>query len=173
MADKLAVSLCRNSFMYGHVPSVNYCVFGFRIGYLFMRELVARHKEACVRRVCGFVLEKGQLLKLKLRAIRSGVWFRALRRIDRVLVDLTLRVSNNVRSPLLARTLLAVVERLENALGNQVSRLVETVGFQLARRLSLIGEKLGNVSAGAWAFDSGFARFLAVMHLNNSNVVRL
>ena len=159
--------------MCGHVPDVNYCVFGFRIGYLFMGELVARQKEACVRRVCGFVLEKDQLLKLKLKAIRSGAWFRALRRIDRVLVDLTLKVSNDVRSPLLVRTLLVVVERLENALGNQVSRLVEDVGFRLARRLSLIGEKLGNVSAGAWAFDSGFARFLAVMHLNNSNMVRL
>lgn len=159
--------------MCGHVPDVNYCVFGFRIGYGFMRELVARRKEACVRRVCGFVLEKGQLLKLKLRAIRSGAWFRALRRIDRVLVDLTLKVSNNVRSPLLARTLLAVVERLENALGNHVSRLVEDVGFQLARRLSMLGEKLGNVSARTWAFDSGFARFLAVMHLNNSSMVRL
>jgi hypothetical protein len=37
----------------------------------------------------GF-LEKAQLLKLKLKAMRSGVWFRALSRIDRVLVDLTI-----------------------------------------------------------------------------------
>jgi hypothetical protein len=138
-----------------------------------MRECKTRQEEACLQRVCGFVLEKDKLLKLKLRAVRSGVWFRALRRIDRVLVDLTLKVANDVRSPLLARTLLAVVERLENALGNRVSRLVDGVGFQLARRLSLIGERLGNVSARAWAFDSGFARFLAVMHLNNPSMVRI
>jgi hypothetical protein len=132
-----------------------------------------RKEEAFTQGVCGFVLEKGKLLKLKLRAVRSGVWFRALRRIDRVLVDLTLKMSSNVRSPLLARTLLAVVERLENALGSPVSRLVKDVGFQLARRLSLIAEKLGNVSAKAWASDYDFAQFLAVMHLNNPGMVRI
>jgi len=54
------------------------------------------------------MLEKGGLLVLKLKAIRSGVWFRAFRRIDRVLVELTLKISDGVHSPILAKTLLVV-----------------------------------------------------------------
>ena len=56
----------------------------------------------------GF-LEKAHLMKLKLKAMRAGVWFRALPRIDRVLVDLTIRVAGNVRSFILAENILAVV----------------------------------------------------------------
>jgi hypothetical protein len=119
-------------------------------------------------RVHNALLGKGNLLKWKLRATRSGVWFRVLRRIDRVLVDLTLQVSNEVRSPVLARTLLSVVQRIENALESRVSRLVNEIGFQLAHKLSLIGQKLGNALAMNWASDREFARYLAIMHLNGS-----
>jgi hypothetical protein len=44
------------------------------------------------------MLEKGGLLVLKLKAIRSGV-----------LVELALKVSDGVQSPILAKTLLVVV----------------------------------------------------------------
>jgi hypothetical protein len=37
----------------------------------------------------GF-LEKSQLQKLRLRAMRAGVWFWSLPKIDRVVVDLTI-----------------------------------------------------------------------------------
>ena len=49
-------------------------------------------------------LTKTQLIKLRLKAMRAGVWFRALPRIDRVLVDLTIRVTSSIRSATLART---------------------------------------------------------------------
>jgi hypothetical protein len=99
--------------------------------------------------------------------MRSGVWFRALKRIDRVLVDLTLRVCEVVRGGALVRSLRAVVAKLENALESRVSHVVTTVGFQLALRTSLVGQKLGNVSARSWGRDASFARFLAIMYINN------
>jgi hypothetical protein len=50
-----------------------------------------------LKRASG-VLERGQLLVLRRRAMRAGVWFRRLPRIDRVLVDLTIRVAKSIRS---------------------------------------------------------------------------
>jgi hypothetical protein len=41
-------------------------------------------------------LGRAQLMKLRLKAIRSGMWFRSLSRIDRVLVDLTIKVAGAV-----------------------------------------------------------------------------
>lgn len=116
---------------------------------------------------------KSNLARLRLRAVRSGAWFRALVRIDRVLVDLALRVVPRIQSRALIAALTTVVEKLESTLGNPFSLLVDEVGFQLAHRLSLIGEKLGNVSARTWASDYCFARFLAVMHLNNPKTGRI
>jgi hypothetical protein len=99
--------------------------------------------------------------------MRSGVWFRALRRIDRVLFNLTLRVCDVVRGSALVSSLRAVVAKLEKAMENRVSHVVETVGFQLAFRASLVGQRLGNVSARSWGRDASFARFLAIMYINS------
>jgi hypothetical protein len=118
------------------------------------------------------VFEKSDLFRLKLRAVRFGVWFRALRRIDRVLLDLTLRVCDGVRGSALARSLRAVVAKLENALGNRVAHVVDTVGFRLALWTGLVAQKLGNVSARNWGKDPSFARFLAIMYINGRGEFR-
>jgi len=65
-------------------------------------------KKVCIRNF-NSMLKKGELLVLKLKAIRSGVWFKAFRRIDRVLVELALKVSDGIHSLILAKTLLVVV----------------------------------------------------------------
>ncbi len=122
--------------------------------------------------VSGGAFRRAVLSKLRLRALRSGVWFRALRRIDRVLVDATLLVSAEVRSTKLVKALSAIASRLEDALGGSVLRAVISVGFELARKVSLIGQKLGNAAASSWAADLGFARYLAVMSINGSGDVK-
>jgi hypothetical protein len=111
-------------------------------------------------------LNTAQLIKLKLKAIRAGVWFRSLPKIDRVLVDLTIKVASNIRSFTLARNLLAVVGKLDGLLESSLSRALREVGFPLAQKLSLMAQKWGNISAESWPSDSSFIRFLAVMHIN-------
>ena len=111
-------------------------------------------------------LNRTQLIKLKFKAMRAGVWFKALPRIDRVLVDLTIKVTENIRSISLAKSILTVVGKLEGLLESSVLKSLRSVGRQLAEKLSLIAQKWGNVSAKNWATDSSFAFFLAVMHTN-------
>ncbi len=120
--------------------------------------------------ICFF--DRRSLFSLKQKALRSGAWFRSLRRIDRALVDLTLIVADRVRNPKLAKTLSAVMIRLENALRGPVSCAMAEVGFPLARHISNIGARLGHTSARQWATDYSFARFLAVMHLNDSYLTK-
>ena len=111
-------------------------------------------------------LDKDSLVKLKLKAMRAGVWFRALPRIDRVLVDLTIRVADSVRSPNLAHCILEVAGKLESALESRVTRFFREFGVAIAYKLSLIALKWGNKSAVRWARDPCFARYWAVMKLN-------
>jgi len=72
------------------------------------KHVVNLPKKVCIKNF-NSMLKKGGLLVLKLKAMRSRVWFRAFRRIDRVLVELALKVSDAVHSPILAKTLLVVV----------------------------------------------------------------
>ena len=111
-------------------------------------------------------LNRIQLMKLRIKAMRAGVWFRALPRIDRVLVDLTIKVAENIRSPYLAKSIFAVVGKLEGLLESSVLKSFRLIGRPLAKKISGVAQKLGNTSAKSWADDSSFAFFLAVMHTN-------
>ncbi|MEM3377942.1 MAG: hypothetical protein QXV09_06755 [Candidatus Bathyarchaeia archaeon] len=112
-------------------------------------------------------LNSAYLASLKRRALRAGVWFKALPRLDRVLFDLTVKVARSVRSSALADRILAVVDRLERYLESKLSRALREVGFPLAEKLSAIALRLGHSIAAEWASDVLFAKFLAVMHLND------
>jgi len=114
-------------------------------------------------------LDSAQLAKLKRKAMRYGVWFRALRRIDRVLIDLTIKVACNVRSVVLAKSILALARKLEGTMESGFSRALREVGFQRAQKLSLLAQKWGNTSAKSWASNLSFVHFLAVMHINEPN----
>jgi len=112
------------------------------------------------------VLNRTQLLKIKCKALRAGVWFKALPRIDRVLVDLTIQIAENIRSAQLAKSIFAVVGKLEGLLESKFMRLARTVGQNLAENASLIAQRWGNVAAKGWSSDRSFAIYFAVMQVN-------
>ena len=124
-------------------------------------------------KVSCFTLGKQKLRKLKLQAVRRGVWFRGLSRVDRALVDLTIKVVDGVRSFTLAKALLSVIEKLEDAFESRVLRILKEVGFPLARKLSLFAQKWGNNLAQDWMRDVSFAKFLAIMYINSPGVFKV
>ena len=83
-----------------------------------------------------------------------------------MLFDLTIRVVDNIRSAKLAKSILMVTRKLEDAMKNNFSSRLREIGLPLVQKISLTAQKLGNISASGWVFDSSFANFLAVMHLN-------
>jgi len=114
----------------------------------------------------GSFLNKAHLLKLKIKAMRAGVWFRSLERIDRVLYDLMLKVDVTLRSPVLARSILSIKSKLEGFLEGKIVRATREIGLLLASKVSLIAQKWGNVNSKDWINDMGFVRYLAVMDIN-------
>jgi len=70
-------------------------------------------------KVARIIFEREKLRLLKLKAKRTGVWFKALTTLDRVLIDLVIKVVDRVRSVKLAKSLSTVVRKLEEALENR------------------------------------------------------
>ena len=60
----------------------------------------------------GGLLSVAKLAKVKQVALRRRVWFRVLSRVERGVLDLTVRYVNEVKSALLAKVLTAIVEKL-------------------------------------------------------------
>lgn len=111
-------------------------------------------------------LSRDELVRMRAKAIRRGVWFRTLTRSERAQVDLTIRVVQKVRSFLLARVLASLIKKLLEAMESMVVRMMRVVGSPLAEKLSQIAQNWGNASATRWAEDLGFIQYLTVMHIN-------
>ena len=110
-------------------------------------------------------LTRENLAKLRLKARRSGAWYRDLKQNERRLLDLTISVVQRVRSFMLAKIVSRLVGRLCEAMESRIVRMIRIQGPILAKRLSEIGEALGCRGAKCWAFDRGFMQFLVVNNL--------
>ncbi|MDR1992289.1 MAG: hypothetical protein LBQ98_02140 [Nitrososphaerota archaeon] len=102
---------------------------------------------------------------MKTKAMRSGAWFKVLRKIDRALLDLTITVIDNIRSAKLAKSISEILEKLKNAI-NSLSNHFYATGLPLAQKISLSGQKIGNHSAISWQYDISFIKFLGVLQVN-------
>jgi len=100
-------------------------------------------------------------------ALRYGVWFRILNRVERGIIDLTVQCIDSIKSTKLAKLLTAITDKLYSAMDCAFDRLVRTIGVPLAEKISCIAAGWGNVSAKSWATDLSFAAFLAAMHTSN------
>jgi hypothetical protein len=114
-----------------------------------------------------FSLSRESLTKLKLKAVRRGVWFSDLKHEERRLLDLTTNVVKRVRSFVLARIISQIVSKLNKAMESKILHLVSTKGAELAMKLSKIAQDWGHKTANTWAFDEGLMQFLVINNLSS------
>ena len=112
-------------------------------------------------------LTREALARLRLKALRRGVWFRNLKQSERKLLSLTIRVVERVRSFMLARLVSRIVGKLCEAMESRIFRFMRTEGRSLAERISKIAEAWGNRAAKFWANDRGFIQYLTVSNLSS------
>lgn len=110
----------------------------------------------------GNCLSIGRLVEAKKSALRRGVWFRSLNRIERGIIDLTVRYVDNIKSSKLAQVVTAIIEKLQVSMETLVDKMVRNVGLPLAKKISEIAVNWGNRLASKWAEDRAFARFLMI-----------
>ena len=103
----------------------------------------------------GSQLTGRKLARLKTRALRKRVWFWALDRVERGLLDLTIRWVDNVRSGRLTEALMRILVKLARAMEQGMARVL-VAGRELALRASALAVEWGNKPAYAWRFDREF-----------------
>lgn len=116
---------------------------------------------------------RDELVMVRRKAFRKGVWFKALSRIERLQIDLTVRLVEKVKSFLLAKVLRSILKKLFEAMESRVSRLMREVGVPLARKLSAVAKSWGHSHAERWVDDLSFVKFLAVTYMNTPGIYRI
>jgi hypothetical protein len=109
---------------------------------------------------------KQDLMKIRSRALRTRVWFKALSKVERAIVDLTIKCVERIRSNVLARTVSMIVSKLLESLEEGFMVRAERVGCRIAESLCVLGERWGNKACSTWKCDKCFIRFLGVNALN-------
>ena len=136
----------------------------------FSARLTAQQAKVSIKDAAAEV-SIGLIQSSKRAALRRGIWFRALSRVERGILDLTAKYVACIRSSTLAKVVTAILQKLEFASESVVDRLARTVGLSLARKTSDLARRWGNRSASSWAVDAEFARYLAVIHLNSGRTL--
>lgn len=106
-------------------------------------------------------------MRIKTRALRQRVWFKATSRAERGIVDLTMRCVERIRSPVLARAVSNIMNKILRTLPESFMERAEKAGRRVAEKLCVLAERWGNKSSSYWKHDDGFVRFLGVITLNS------
>ena len=101
------------------------------------------------------------LIRLKTRGLRRRLWYCTLSRMERGLVDLTIRWVDKVRSGRMTETLMRILAKLAQALETGMGKVLGK-GRILAARASELAVKWGNVSAYSWRYEQGFCRAIGL-----------
>jgi len=104
-------------------------------------------------------------VKIKSKALRTRVWFRVLSKVERAIIDLTIKCVEKIRSPTLESALSGIVCKILWTLENRFLVKVELVGRQLAENLSDVAQRWGNKNSH-WKHDQNFITYLGVCCIN-------
>jgi len=108
----------------------------------------------------SFQLTREGLTRTKKKALRQRCWFKVLNRMERSILDLTIRCVERVRSPLLKRSLMPILSKLFYAMEKGYTYVIERIGRPLAAKVSSIAESWGNKDARTWKNDQALIRYL-------------
>ena len=106
------------------------------------------------------------LFSMKKKALRKGVWYRTLDRVERGIVSLTARVVDRVDSEVLGVELVKILVKLVKALKGGFVRHMEVFGLGRVFELSRLAAEWGSSVAKGWARDMGFVGYVSMMDLN-------
>jgi hypothetical protein len=106
------------------------------------------------------------LNNIKTQALRAKVLFKTLSRVERAILNLTIRCVEKVRSPTLENALSTIISKITEALENRFLVKAERIGREKAEKLGDAAQKWGNKTASNWKTDKNFIIYLGVDSLN-------
>jgi len=106
------------------------------------------------------------LSEMRRKAIRKGVWFKALDNVERGILSLTARLVDRVESAVLGVELVKILNKLRDALKSGFVKQMEAFGFKRARELAKLALQWGYGAAQVWASDLCYVRYLTLIEMN-------
>jgi hypothetical protein len=100
------------------------------------------------------IIDKEELINARARALRKRIWYTAISKVERGIINLTLKCIKKVTSNRLILILNKIVTKIKRFLKH--SNKIEQEGFLKANINIKIACSWGNVKAKKWIEDSSF-----------------
>lgn len=141
------------------------------VGFGFLRRAEGGFFE-----VCGVSLKRAPLLRLMRLAQRGGFLLKCLNLAEYMFVKLVIKLTDGVRSLVLARALAPIIKKLLEAVKGFPKLMMEVLGkvgywmmvkgWEKVEEISRLAQSWGNKAACKWAGETGFARYLTIMNMS-------
>jgi hypothetical protein len=112
------------------------------------------------------LLTRQGLVTVKARALRRRVWFQALTRIERGIVDLTIHYVERIRSRVLNRIISEILAKIQKTQKPSFLKMAERIGRTQAALIAALARAWGNTDARRWHRDTSFVTFLGITTVN-------
>ena len=109
------------------------------------------------------------LLCMRGRALRKGLWYKALDHVERCILRLTSRIVNRVESEVLGVVLVGIVKKLKDAMESKFVKKMQGSSLVRAKEVADQAVEWGYRAAREWASDVGFIRYLTLVDINTSS----
>jgi hypothetical protein len=103
------------------------------------------------------------LTEVRRKALRRGVWYGALDRVERGILSLAAQVVERVESVVLGVELVKIIGKLNEAMRSGFVRHMRSFGVMRAREIRNQAVCFGYGGARWWLWDQGFVRYLTVI----------
>jgi hypothetical protein len=109
---------------------------------------------------------RGFLKAVRRKALRRGVWFNALDRVERGILVLTSRILDVVRSTDLAKEIVKILAKLKKTYKSRFVRHMESYGLEKVRKIADQAISFGCEEAKSWVHDFDFVRYVTMLDMN-------
>jgi hypothetical protein len=113
------------------------------------------------------MITRSFLVEVRRKALRRGAWFKALDRVDRAFIDLTIMTVDRVRSGKLGVEIAKILKKLSDVLKSPLFMLMGFYGSEKSRKLSEQALFWGYEEAKNWAHDLAFTQFLTILEIKS------
>jgi hypothetical protein len=105
------------------------------------------------------------LIQIRREALRRRIWYKALDRMERGIVNLTINYVERVRSFTLAKSIVGILKKIRDAQKSVFVRRHEDFGLARAVEVASLAVKLGSDCAMDWLGDERFSLWLTLHDL--------
>ena len=104
---------------------------------------------------------------VRVNALRKRTWFKALDRVERGIVDLTIKMVKTLKSHVLAGEIVKILVKLKEADKGAFTRHIESYGYQKLKIVVAQAASFGSNVAHSWLRELDYAAWLALNNIYN------